>query len=70
LYLGRKINRGEIASRISAIDAKHLQEVCKKWFVDAEPAFTSWGPSDQIWQQGLYKSHRVELQNRLLNRMD
>jgi hypothetical protein len=54
--VGRKITRVEIAKRISSIDAKTLREVCKKWFVEKEPSFTSWGPSEVITKDGLYKS--------------
>ena len=48
LNLGRKIPRSEIAERVSSMDARYLREICKKWFVDKEPSFTSWGPIDQI----------------------
>lgn len=46
LHLERKITRAEIAERVSAMDARYLQTVCKKWFVDREPSITSWGPID------------------------
>jgi hypothetical protein len=65
LMLDRKVPRSEIAERISFLDARHLRNVCKKWFVDKEPSFTSWGPVDQIAEQGLYNSHKVVLQNML-----
>ena len=32
--LDRKVTRTEIARRVSSMDAKYLQKVCKKWFVD------------------------------------
>ena len=48
LNLNRKVPRSEIALRVSSMDARYLQEVCKKWFVNQEPSFTSWGPKDQI----------------------
>ena len=42
------MNRAEIAMRVSAFDARELKKVCKKWFVDQEPSFTSWGPMQVI----------------------
>ena len=65
LMFGRKVPRSEIATRISNLDARHLREVCKKWFVEKEPSFTSWGPIDDIAQNGLYNSHKVIFQNML-----
>ena len=68
LMLGRKVPRSEIATRISSLDAKQLREVCKRWFVEKEPSFTSWGPMDDIAENGLYNSHKVVLQNMLENK--
>lgn len=65
LNLDRKVPRSEIAERVSNIDAEHLKKVCKKWFVDKQPSFTSWGPVDNIAEKGLYNSHKVILQNML-----
>ena len=68
LMLGRKIPRSEIATRISSLDAKELRRVCKEWFVEKEPSFTSWGPADEIMEKGLYNDHKIGLQNMLQNK--
>jgi hypothetical protein len=30
------------------MDAEHIKKVFKKWFVDKEASYTSWGPIDEI----------------------
>lgn len=47
--------------RTSAMDARYLREVCKKWFVEQEPSFTLWGPVTELAQKGLYSSDSILL---------
>ena len=65
LNLGRKVPRSEIALRVSCLDAAHLRGVMKKWFVEKEPSFTSWGPTDVVGNSGLFSAHKVNMQNML-----
>ncbi len=44
LQSGRRITRSEVAKRVSHHDANFVRELCYKWFYDAEPSFTNWGP--------------------------
>ena len=48
INLERKVTRSEIAKRVSSMDAQYLKQVCKKWFVNQEASYTSWGPIDEI----------------------
>jgi len=43
--------------------------MCKKWFVDKEASFTSWGPSDVVSHPGLYNSNKIVLQNTLKGKL-
>jgi len=55
LSVGRRINRSEIAARVSQLDAYHIKHLCNQWFYDAEPSFTNWGPIEQTSSIGSYK---------------
>ena len=48
LYLGRRVPKSEIATRVANIDEKYLTEVCKKWFCERKPAVTQWVPADSL----------------------
>lgn len=43
-YLGRLINRTEVATRISHMDNNFLQSSAAKWFWDKETSVYAWGP--------------------------
>jgi processing peptidase subunit beta len=44
LYLDRRVQRSEIAQRVSHIDSHHMKNVCYEHFYDTEPSITNWGP--------------------------
>jgi len=44
LSVGRRVHRSEVAARVSHMDNYHMKHLCYKWFYDAEPSFTNWGP--------------------------
>lgn len=48
LYLNRRVPRSEIAKRVSYIDSHQMKHLCNKWFYDAEPSFTNWGPIEGV----------------------
>ena len=57
-----------MAQRISAIDAKQMRDLCKKYLVAKEPSITSWGPNSELEKNGgLYAGHKVLLQNMIAN---
>jgi processing peptidase subunit beta len=59
LYMGRRLNRSEIASRVAHVDGYHVKHLCNEWFYDAEPSFTNWGPIEQTSSVGSYKFFKV-----------
>ena len=48
LYLNRRIQRSEIAERVSNIDVAQMKKVWKEWINDAEVSITNWGPINSI----------------------
>lgn len=44
LSVGRRISRTEVAKRVAYIDNYHIKGIANKWFYDAEPTWTNWGP--------------------------
>lgn len=53
-YLGRLINRTEVATRISNMDTNYLQNVASKWFWDKETSVYAWGPLHNAINMGHY----------------
>ena len=48
LALGRRVPRSEVAKRVAQLDSYYLKHLCNKWFYDAEPSFTNWGPVESV----------------------
>lgn len=48
LYLNRRVQRSEIAERISHISAPQMKQLWKEWINDAEVSITNWGPINSI----------------------
>jgi len=67
LMLGRRLNRSEIASRVSQIDAYHMKHLCNEWFYDAEPSFTNWGPIEAVASCGSYKYFKINTMSTVTN---
>ena len=59
LSRGRRVNRSEVAQRVSHIDGYHVKHLCNEWFYDAEPSFTNWGPIETVSCVGSYKYFKV-----------
>jgi processing peptidase subunit beta len=59
LQLGRRLPRGEIAARVSHIDAYHIKQLANQWFYDAEPSWTNWGPIETTSSVGSYKYFKI-----------
>ena len=60
LQMGRRIPRGEVAARISHIDAYHIKQLANQWFYDAEPSWTNWGPIETTSSVGSYKYFKID----------
>lgn len=67
LALGRRVHRSEIAARVSHIDNYHIKHLCNKWFYDAEPGFTNWGPIETTACVGSYKYFKVNTMSTVTN---
>lgn len=67
LSLGRRVHRSEIAQRVSNIDGYHVKHLCNKWFYDAEPSFTNWGPVETTASVGSYKYFKVNTMSTVTN---
>lgn len=59
LQHGRRVPRGEVAARVSHIDAYHIKQLANQWFYDAEPSWTNWGPIEQTSSVGSYKYFKI-----------
>jgi hypothetical protein len=57
--LGRRVPRSEVVKRIAYIDSYHLKHIANKWFYDAEPGFTNWGPIETVSHVGSYKYFKI-----------
>jgi predicted Zn-dependent peptidase len=53
-YLGRLIDRTEVATRISNMTPNYLQNIASKWFWDVETCIYAWGPLHNIMVSELY----------------
>lgn len=67
MYVGRRIHRSEIASRVSYIDGYHMKHLAYKWFYDAEPGWTNWGPVETTACIGSYKYFKVNTMSTVTN---
>ena len=67
LYLNRRVPRSEIAKRVSYLDADYMKHLCYKWFYDAEPSFTNWGPIQETSSIGSYKYFKVNTMTTVTN---
>lgn len=67
LQQGRRVHRSEVAKRISNMDAYHMKHMCNKWFYDAEPTFTNWGPIESVSSAGTYKYFKVNTMSTVAN---
>jgi len=65
--MGRRIPRTEVAKRVANIDNFHLKAMANKWFYDAEPSWTNWGPIEQVSCVGSYKYFKVNTMNTVTN---
>jgi processing peptidase subunit beta len=59
LSMGRRIHRSEIAARVSHMDNYHIKNLAYKWFYDAEPCWTNWGPVETTAIVGSYKYFKI-----------
>jgi len=59
LLQGRRVTRTEVAKRVAHIDNHILKGIANKWFYDAEPCFTNWGPIESTAHVGSYKYFKV-----------
>jgi processing peptidase subunit beta len=55
LSIGRRVSRTEVAKRVAHIDNHLLKGIANKWFYDAEPTFTNWGPIETVSHVASYK---------------
>ncbi len=67
LYLNRRVPRSEIAKRVSHHDATFMRQLCYKWFYDAEPSFTNWGPIQETSSIGSYKYFKINTMTTVSN---
>lgn len=67
LYLNRRVQRSEIAQRISQFDAHHMKNLCYEWFYDAEPSITNWGPIEGVSSIGSYKYFKIHTLSTVTN---
>jgi hypothetical protein len=67
LLQGRRVTRTEVASRVAHIDNYLIKDLCNKWFYDAEPSFTNWGPIEQVSSIGSYKYFKINTMSTVTN---
>jgi hypothetical protein len=58
LNLNRRVSRSEVAKRVAHIDAYHIKQLSYKYFWDAEPSVTAWGPVESVSCFGTYKYYK------------
>lgn len=52
LLYDRRVTRTEVANRVANVDAYMIKNLANKWFYDAEPSFTNWGPIEAVSSVG------------------
>ena len=67
LLLGRRVSRCEIAKRVAHIDNYHLKGIANKYFYDAEPTFTNWGPIETVSHVASYKYFKINTNSTITN---
>lgn len=67
LLYGRRVTRTEVANRIANVDAFMIKKLANKWFYDAEPSFTNWGPIEQVSSVGSYKYFKINTMSTITN---
>lgn len=67
LQQNRRVPRSEVAKRVAAMDAYHMKHMCNKWFYDAEPSFTNWGPVETVASAGSYKYYKINTMSTVTN---
>jgi len=67
LSVGRRIPRTEIAKRCANIDNYHIKNIANKWFYDAEPCFTNWGPIESVSHVASYKYFKLNTMSTVTN---
>lgn len=65
--IGRRVSRAEVAKRVAYIDDYHIKGLANKWFYDAEPIFTNWGPIEMASVMGSYKFFKVNTMSTVTN---
>jgi len=59
LSVGRRVSRAEVAKRTAHFDDYHIKGIANKYFYDAEPCFTNWGPIETVSSVASYKYFKV-----------
>merc|ERR1712070_1068913 len=67
LLYDRRVTRTEAANRIANVDAYMIKKLANKWFYDAEPSFTNWGPIEQVSSVGSYKYFKINTMSTVTN---
>jgi len=67
IQTGRRVPRSEVAKRVAHLDAYHMKGLANKWFYDAEPTFTNWGPVETVATSGSYKYFKVNTMSTVSN---
>jgi len=67
IQTGRRVPRSEVAKRVAHLDAYHMKGLANKWFYDAEPTFTNWGPVETVATCGSYKYFKVNTMSTVSN---
>jgi hypothetical protein len=49
------------------MDAYHIKHLCYKWFYDAEPGWTNWGPVETTSCVGSYKYFKINTMSTVTN---
>ena len=67
LTIGRRVPRTEVAKRVAHVDNYHIKGIANKWFYDAEPCFTNWGPIESVSYVGSYKYFKLNTMSTVTN---
>jgi predicted Zn-dependent peptidase len=59
VYMGRRVPRSEIATRIAALDTAYLKEVFRKWVRSSEASIVIYGPNSV--EESIYSSYKEYL---------
>lgn len=53
-YLGRLVNRTEVATRITNMNAAYLKAIASKYFWDKDTSVYAWGPLHNVMVDAFY----------------